>query len=221
MKKFLRNHGLTFVLVALFMSSWVGQLLAGQHACNAERRDHHHPPLSLPEYVVSGDFWQATGENWESEFLQMAMFVLLTTCLYQKGSPESRNPDEAVDPRDEDPRERRDDPSAPYPVRCGSRFLLWVYSHSLSLTFSLLFVASFWIHAAGGAVKHNQQQRDHGQPPVTTLRYIGTSQFWSESFQNWQSEFLSLAAMVWLSVYLRERGSAESKPVAAAHSDQE
>ena len=116
----------------------------------------------------------------------------------------------------DDPRLSQHDPKAPGPVRRGGA-ALWLYSHSLSITFLLMFLASFFIHALGGASEYSDDQQAHGQPGVTVVQYMGTSKFWFESMQNWQSEFLSLLAMVVLSIFLREKGSAESKPVAAPH----
>jgi cbb3-type cytochrome oxidase subunit 3 len=219
MRRFLRNNGLSLVLFLLFLGTWAIQFEAGRRAHNEERQPHGLPELGPAEYVKSGHFWQATAENWESEFLQMAMFVILTCCLFQKGSPESKDPDEANDPVDEDPRDHRDDPRAPWPVRRGNDFLLWLYSNSLSICFAALFLFSFWLHARHGVRDHNEDAIVHGEPQVTTLQFMGTSQFWFESMQNWQSEFLSLVAMVYLSVYLRQHGSAESKPVATPHHD--
>lgn len=218
MRAFFRNNGLTIVLLAAFVGTWFGQLLTGQREHNQNQRDHRQPELSLGAYLMSGHFWQATGENWESEFLQMAMFVVLTCFLFQKGSPESKDP-EGEDAVDNDPRLQRDNPRAPWPVRKGGALVLWLYSYSLSICFAMLFVASLLIHAGGGVKEFNREQLEHGQPSTTMLAYMGTARFWFESFQNWQSEFLSLAAMVYLAVYLRQRGSAESKPVATPHDE--
>ena len=217
MRLFFRNNGLSIVLLLIFLGTMVGQTFTGLREHNETQRDHGAPTVTLGQYLKTGHFWEATAENWESEFLQMSMFVLLTAWLYQKGSAESKDPegDEAVD---NDPRLSRHDPDAPWPVRRGG-WVLWLYSHSLSLTFLALFLASFAIHAAGGAREYSQDQRQHGQPEVTTLQYMGTSRFWFESMQNWQSEFLSLLAMVVLTVFLWERGSPESKPVASPHWD--
>jgi hypothetical protein len=217
--KFLKDNGLVLVLVAMFFATWLAQFVAGHAAYNDERQTHGEPPLSIPKYAVCGHFWQATGENWESEFLQMAVFVLLTAWLTQKGSPEANDPDEPEDPDNEFPERRKNDPKAPWPVRSGSPVILFLYSHSLSICFALLFLLSIAIHAGGGVKLYNHEQREHGEPEVNILGYVRTSQFWFESFQNWQSEFLSLGAMVWLSVYLRERGSAESKPVATPNEE--
>ena len=217
MRRIFRNNGLTLVLVVLFLGTWAGQFAAGLRAHNQDRHDHGRPPVPALDYLAGGHFWQATAENWESEFLQMAMFVLLTCFLFQKGSPESKDPDEP-DPVDNDPRGARSDPKAPWPVRRGGA-ALWVYSHSLTIALTLLFVGSIGMHARHGARAYNEDQLEHGGAPVSAWQYVGTAQFWFESFQNWQSEFLSLAAMVYLGVYLRQRGSAESKPVAAPHGE--
>jgi hypothetical protein len=210
-----RTHGLSIVLLVIFLGTMVGQTLTGLREYNNSQRDHASPQVGLADYLKSGHFWEATAENWESEFLQMAMFVLLTAWLYQKGSAESKDPDEE-EAVDNDPRLSTHDPKAPSPVRRGG-VALWLYSHSLSLTFAALFLASFLIHAAAGAREYSQDQRQHGEAEVTMLGYMGTSRFWFESMQNWQSEFLSLLAMVVLTIFLREKGSAESKPVAAPH----
>ena len=217
LRKFLWENGLTLTLMALFFLFWFGQTITGLRDFNSDQLEHGQSTVSLWQYLATGHFWEVTAENWESEFLQMAMFVLLTVWLRQKGSPESKEM-EGEEEVDEDPREKKDDPKAPWPVRKGG-FALWLYSHSLSITFLLLFLFSFLLHANGGSKEYSNEQQQHGQEAVGMLKYMATSRFWFESFQNWQSEFLSLAAMVWLAVYLREHGSAESKPVAAPHEE--
>jgi hypothetical protein len=219
-QRFFRNNGLTLALIAMFALAWLGQFATGYRVDNDHRRRHGEATITPLQYVTEGHFWQATGENWESEFLQMAMFVLLAVVLFQKGSPESHDPDDVhTDPTREDPHNHREDTRSPWPVRKGSKLVVWLYSHSLSITFLLLFLASMLIHAAGGVVEFNDERTSHGESPVPLWRYMVSDQFWFESFQNWQSEFLSLAAMVWLSVYLRERGSPESKPVHTPHDE--
>ena len=213
----LKSNGLSIVLVVLFLLTMAGQTLTGWRAHNQDQREHGQEEVGLTRYLGSGHFLEATGENWESEFLQMALFVLLTTFLYQKGSAESKRPN-AVEEVDLDPRRFQDDPEAPWPVRRGG-WMLRLYEHSLGLTFVVLFVVSFWIHAAGGLEEYNEDQIAHGQPPASLSEYMSGSQFWFESFQNWQSEFLSLAAMVVGTIFLRQRGSAESKPVHVSHHD--
>lgn len=218
MPRVVRNRSLTLVLLALFAASWAGQCAAGLAQYNEDLQRWGERPTSLPAYLTSGHFWQATAENWESEFLQMGMFVVLTIFLYQKGSPESKDPDKAGEPCDDSPKDHRGDPRAPWPVRRGG----WVgrlYASSLSLAFFTLFAASFALHAVKGAQIDNEERVHQGHPPESVWQYATGSRFWFESMQNWQSEFLSIAAMVFLSVYLRQKHSPESKPVHAAHSD--
>ncbi|HUR95478.1 MAG TPA: DUF6766 family protein [Gemmatimonadales bacterium] len=215
-RSFFRDNGLSMVLLALFLASFAGQVVAGYRRYNEEQREHGQPPRTVSGYLSTPAFLEATMENWESEFLQMAMYVLLTALLFQRGSSESKDPDKP------EPVDRRPDPSrpgAPWPVRRGG-LALTLYQHSLALAFTSLFVLSFALHAAGGAGEYNEEQEEHGRSErVTTAQYMGSSRFWFESFQNWQSEFLSMAAMVVLTIFLRQRGSPESKPVDAAHSE--
>ena len=218
MRRFFRNNGLSLVLLGLFLGTMIGQTLTGLRDHNETNREHGRPEVGLGEYLGTGHFWEATAENWESEFLQMAMFVVLTIFLFQKGSAESKDPDDDDNPLDNDPSLSRHDPKAPWPVRKGG-LALWLYSNSLSIAFTLLFLASFAVHGIGGAREYNDEQREHGQAEVTVAQYMGTSRFWFESFQNWQSEFLSLWAMVVFTIYLRQRGSKESKPVATPHGE--
>jgi hypothetical protein len=217
--RFLRDNGLSIVVLALFLLFLVAQTLTGAHQYNEERQEHGEAPLGLPDYLASGHFIEATAENWESEFLQMAAYVLLTVGLYQRGSSESKRPGirEAVD---QDPRAVSGLAleEAPRPVRCGG-WVLRLYENSLSLAFLLLFGVSFVLHAVGGTRLHNAEQIQHGGEMVTVPEFLATSQFWFESFQNWQSEFLSLVGMIVLSIWLRQRGSPESKPVHAPHDD--
>ncbi len=215
-RHFLRNNGLSLVLFVLFAATLAGQSVVGFLHHNDEQREHGRPTERYPAYLASSAFLEATMENWESEFLQMAAYVVLTACLFQKGSAESKDPDkaEAVD-REPDPRR----PGAPGPVRRGG-LRLALYRNSLSLAFGALFLMSFLLHAVGGAGEYNADEAAHGSTHrVTVAQYMGGSQFWFESLQNWQSEFLSMAAMVVLSIFLRQHGSPESKPVDAAHTD--
>ena len=145
----------------------------------------------------------------------MGAFVLLTCFLYQKGSPESKDPEEEH-PSDEAPAAGRGRSDAPWPVHRGG-WVLWLYSRSLTFMFFWLFAMCFFLHAVSGAGEYNREQALIGEPGTTWLGYLATAQFWFESFQNWQSEFLSLGAFVVLSVYLRQRGSAESKAVSSSH----
>jgi hypothetical protein len=214
-RRFLRNNGLSLAMTALFVASMVGQTVTGWVENNDDLRDHQRATLTFGQYFTSGHFVEATAENWESEFLQMTVYVLATVFLYQKGSAESKQLDRA-EAVDRDPRRSPRKPGTPWPVLRGG-WILRIYENSLSLALFLLFLVSFALHAAGGSVRYNEAQLEHGGMTVSVWGYMATAQFWFESLQNWQSEFLSLTAMIVLSIYLRQRGSPESKPVAAPH----
>ena len=218
MRRLLRENGLSIVWLGLFFLSFIfGQTVAGYLHYNEEQREHRQPEISYTEYLTTPHFVEATMENWESEFLQMFLFVALTAFLYQKGSAESKKLDEE-EPVDRDPEQSKNKKDAPYPVRQGG-ILLTLYKYSLSLAFLTLFVICFFLHAAGGAREYNEEQREHASAErVMTLQYMGTSRFWFESLQNWQSEFLAVGLMVVFSIWLRQKGSPESKPVDAPHS---
>ncbi|MBA2620550.1 MAG: hypothetical protein H0U87_05055 [Acidobacteria bacterium] len=218
MRKFFHDNGLTIVLLLLFLFSLAGQYLTGYAEFNEDRETHGRPEISHAQYFGEGHFIEAVFENWESEFLQMGMFIILTTFLYQKGSAESKDPDK-IERVDLIPEQSKTNQTAPSPVRRGG-LLLKIYQNSLSLAFLTLFLISFALHAYGGAQVYNQEQAEHGESErVSTVEYLATSRFWFESFQNWQSEFLSIAAMVYLTIYLRQKGSPESKAVDAPHDD--
>jgi hypothetical protein len=217
MPLFWRNNSLSLVLGFLFAASMVGQTWAGWFDYNADALLHGSHPVTLGSYLLSGHFWEATGENWESEFLQMSMFIVLTCFLRQKGSPESKRID-VVEDVDLDPHRFTGNPDVPWPVRRGG-WVLRIYENSLGFVFVILFLISITMHAVGGLAEFNEEQQGHHRPPIAITQYVGSSRFWFESFQNWQSEFLSLLAMVIGTVYLRQRGSAESKPLHAANSE--
>jgi uncharacterized protein DUF6766 len=214
MRRVLRDNGLSLTMFALFFVFLVAQSVAGYRTNNSDNEQHRQPRESYAQYLTSGSFVEATFENWESEFLQMGAYVLLTALLIQKGSPESKNPD--GDQVDADPRQQRDDPEAPGPVKRGG-LVLAVYEHSLSLALFGLFLISLVLHALGGHAEYNQQQLEHGAAPVSLWSFVTSAQFWFQSMQNWQSEFLAVAALAVLGIFLRQRGSPESKPVAAPH----
>jgi hypothetical protein len=213
----LRENGLSIAMFGLFGVFLVGQALTGWNAYNAEQREHLEPTVGLGSYLTTGHFVEATFENWESEFLQMASYVLLTIWLVQKGSSESKPP--GGDPAKEaDPRSASDLAQAPGPVRRGG-WQLRLYENSLGIALALLFALSFALHALGGARDYNAEQVAHGRQAVSTMEFVTTSTFWFQSFQNWQSEFVAVGSIVVLTIFLRQRGSPESKPVAASHHD--
>jgi hypothetical protein len=218
MRHFVRDNALSLVTGGLFLLIWLGgQSWAGHRAHNEELVGHGEPTVSFGEYLTSAHFGEATFENWESEFLQMGAYVLLTAWLVQRGSAESKKlrGDETVD---RDPASHAGDAHAPWPLRRGG-LALALYKNSLSIAFFTLFALSFVGHAVTGAREFNSEQVAHGEPRVSTLAYVGRSQFWFESLQNWQSEFMAVASIVVLSIFLRQQGSPESKPVWAPHDE--
>ena len=216
MPRFARENSLTIVMVGLFLVSLVGQVVAGWNVFNEDQRQHGEAAVGLIAYLTGPHFGEAVFENWESEFLQMGLFVLLTARLRQKGSPESKPLDE--EPHESDREMDPDKPDAPRPVRAGG-WIAWLYSHSLSIALLALFALSFALHVVNGAAELSADELAHGGSAVSALEYLGTARLWFESFQNWQSEFMSIAALAVLSIFLREHGSSQSKPVDAPHSE--
>ena len=212
MSKFFKNNGLTVTLLALFIASLTGHWLSGWHVENEELTSHGKAAITLAQYTTDAQFLSTVFENWESEFLQMGMYVLLTAMLVQRGSAESRDPDE-----DDAEREREaQGPDSPRAIYAGPA-VRWLFAHSLSIALLTMFVVSFLLHWNFSAEEAASQALLHGDTPETKLEYLTSAQLWFESFQNWQSEFLSTAVLVVLSIFLRQRGSPESKPVAAPH----
>lgn len=215
MRKFVHNNSLSIVFLLLFIFSLAGQYFTGYKEYNKEREEEGKVPVAWTAYIHSGHFLESTFENWESEFLQMALFVVLTIFLYQKGSSESKQfePGEAVD-REPSP----DRPGAPWPVRKGG-FILALYKHSLTIALLFVFFLSFAIHLYGSLLDENEQRAAKGLPPELLMQYLADTRFWYESFQNWQSEFLSIFAIIVLSIFLRQKGSPQSKPVDAPNNE--
>lgn len=212
LRRWLYANSLLLVTFTLIISTFVGQVLTGWHDNNADLQQMQLAPLTLSQYLRSGHLLEATFENWESEFLQMGVYVVLTIGLRQRGSPESKQlaGEEEAD-RQPDPTQ----PAAPWPVRRGGWWLR-LYQNSLSLALFGLFLGAFYLHARGGAAVYTIEQAHEGQPPVSVWGYMHTARFWFESFQNWQSEFVSIFSLVGLSIFLRQQGSPQSKPVDAA-----
>lgn len=211
MPRLVRDQGLTLVMLGLFLVFLAAQAGTGHRVYNAERAQRGDPPIGMSSYLRSGHFVEATFENWESEFLQMGAYVFLTAFLVQRGSAESRDPDKDKDA------DQEDEPvtaASPWPVRKGG---IWrvLYDYSLPITLLAIFGISFVMHAWGGARVYSEEQLAQGGHAYSTWSFIRTSEFWFQSFQNWQSEFLAVGSLVVLSIFLRQRGSPESKATAA------
>jgi hypothetical protein len=215
--RFLRENSLPLVFGALLLITLLGQSLVGHSVYNQEAREHSEQTISYVRYVSSSDFGEAVMENWESEFLQFTLFILATVWLVQRGSPESKKVEEVGRDSDEKqligPSAR---PDSPRWAKVGG-WRTRVYSHSLVLVMGTIFLACWLAHSFTGWRIFNEDQAEHGEPAVSWTAYLGKPDFWEQSFQNWQSEFLAIGAMVVFSIYLRERGSSESKPVGAPH----
>ena len=207
MKNFFRDNGLTIVLMAVFLLTLVGMALMGFEHENSQRLAHGQALLTLGAYLVSGSFLSAVFENWESEFLQMSAYVMLTAILFQRGSAESVDPDGPKRPGDS---------LAHAP---GKGIVRWLYAHSLGLALALLFAVSLVFHWLTSVSAANEEAVRLNQPTQTAFQYLADPQLWFESLQNWQSEFLSTAVLVALSIFLRFKGSPESKPVSAPNSE--
>jgi len=216
MSRFFKDNGLTIVLLLLFVGSILGHWLTGWHYQNEQLQDHGEPPITLVAFLSDPQFLSTVFENWESEFLQMSAYVVLTAYLFQRGSAESADPEGHARPGDTTSRTKKRD--APAALRRGAA-VRWVYGHSLGTVLFLLFIASFLMHWMFSAREAAEEALNHGATPLTPLQYLTSAQLWFESFQNWQSEFLSTALIVVLSIFLREVGSPESKPVSAAHAE--
>lgn len=211
MKKIWKNNGLSIVFIIIFLLSMTGQIFTGLIEYNKEMLEKSGETVSLASYFFTGHFIEATFENWESEFLQMGLFVILSIHLYQKGSSESKDPDkeEAVD---KEPNFNKK--NIPWPVKKGG-FILSLYKNSLSICFFILFLLSFILHWYGSNRAFNHDQMLEGMPTQSMMSYLFNSKLWFESFQNWQSEFLSILSIIIFSIFLRQKGSPQSKPVDA------
>lgn len=216
MAGWVRENGLTIALLALFSLSLVGHGWAGWIANNEELEQANIAPLTLLTYLAGGEFLSTLFENWESEFLQMWAYVMLTAYLFQRGSPESKDPD-TPSSQDRDPGLGRAKPNAPWPVRAG-KLVRALYAHSLGLALLILFLVSFALHWINSTRHAGEEAQVRGGAAPSLAEHLGSAQLWFESFQNWQSEFLSTAVLIVLAIFLRERGSPESKPVDAPHS---
>ena len=213
---FLYQNSLTIVFMLFALFSIAGQAYTGWNEYNDFLAEHHQHTVSLGSYFTTGHFIQATFENWESEFLQMGLFVWLTVFLRQKGSSESKK----LSGKEEVDREPKNHPKAPWPVKRGG-FILELYKRSLTISLFLLYLISFILHWYGSNKDFNEIQSLEGKSSETMLQYLSNSRLWFESFQNWQSEFLSVFAIIFMSIYLRHQGSPQSKPVDAPHMETE
>jgi hypothetical protein len=218
MRGFLKDNGLSVTFGLLFLATLLGQAISGHATVNHDQLLHQGDPISLGHYVTSALFWADVMENWQSEYLQFTLYIFATVYLIQKGSNESKEPGRAGRESDEQQLVgAHAKPDSPRWVRVGG-LRTAIYSNSLVMVMTTIWIASWLAQSITGRINYNADQLDHQAAPISWPAYVTTSDFWNRTLQNWQSEFLAVGSMVILSVYLRQRGSPESKPVGAAHS---
>jgi hypothetical protein len=217
--RFLRENSLSLFFLLIFLATLVGQALVGHADFNHQQLAHEGDPISLVRYVTSASFGVDVMENWQSEYLQFTLYILATVWFVQRGSPESKKVGEAGLESDSDQKvgAHADERSPRWARVGGVRTAL--FSYSLVIVMTGIWLLSWLAQSITGRIDYNAEQFDHHLAAVSWTRYILTPDFWDRTLQNWQSEFLAVGSMAVLSIYLRQRGSPESKPVGAAHED--
>ncbi len=217
MRRFLREHSLSLFFLGLFLAALTGQAIAGHELHNQEAAAHGGSPMSFWRFLVSSDFGNAVMENWQSEYLQFLLFMLATVWLIQRGSPESKEPGKEGTESDRDQKvgEHAEQDSPGWARVGGIRTAL--YSNSLLIAMAVIFLGSWFAQSVTGWTDFNATQVDHGGKAVSWLSFVGSATFWESTLQNWQSEFLAVGSFAVLAIFLRQRGSPESKPVGSPH----
>jgi hypothetical protein len=212
-----RNNALSLLFLGLFVVAIVGQSIAGFLENNERLLQHSQPPETFVEFVTSSEFTVDVAENWQSEFLQFFLFIVATIWLVQRGSPESKKPGDEGPGSDEEQKvgEFAEEDSPDWAKRDGVRQVL--FSNSLLLAMGTIFVLSWLAQSLAGVVVYNSENAEHAQAAIGWLDYVATPDFWNRTLQNWQSEFLAVGTMIAFSIFLRQRGSSESKPVGTPH----
>lgn len=213
----LKDHALSLAFACAFIVTLIGQSVAGLFVFNEDQLSHGAPPVGWLGFVTSSDFVVDVAENWQSEYLQFFLFILATVWLVQRGSPESKKPGDEGPGSDESQLVGvHAQPGSPrWAAARGWR--RWIFSNSLLLVMGTIFVLSWFVQGCAGTIVFNAEQALHGAAPVTLGEYFLSADFWNRTLQNWQSELLAVGSMVAFSIFLRQRGSAESKPVGTPH----
>jgi hypothetical protein len=216
-RRFIRDHSLSLFFLVLFLAALIGQAIAGHALHNNDALAHNGETMSFWRYLRSSDFGNAVMENWQSEYLQFMLFMLATIWLIERGSPESKEPGKEGTESLKEQRigEHAEEDSPDWARPRGIR--TFVYSNSLLIVMSIIFFGSWFAQSVTGWTEFNAQQVDHHEATVSWLSYIGSADFWEATLENWQSEFLAVGSFVAITVFLRQRGSPESKPVGAPH----
>jgi hypothetical protein len=223
MRRLLRDNGLALFFLAIFLLAVLGQAIAGHNLYNEQELEHakllHQQPqlISFGRYLTSSNFAQAITENWQSEYLQFALFIVATVWLVQRGSTESKVPGREGLESDKDQKVgTHAGADSPKWARVGGA-RTWLYSNSLLIVMTLIFFGSWFAQSVSGWSVYNQDAMQHKEKAITWVQYLGSSDFWQDSLQNWQSEFLAIGSVAVFTVFLRARGSAQSKPVGEPH----
>jgi hypothetical protein len=216
-RRFLKHNSLSLVFLCLFIAAIFFQAIAGHAVFNEEQDRHGDPHISFGSYVTSSAFGVAVMENWQSEYLQFTLFVLVTVWFVQRGSPESKELGKEGRESDKDQlvgeHVRSDSPRWARVNGVRRR----IYENSLLLVMGSIWIGTWFAQSITGVTEYNSEQLDHHEETISWLHYLGSADFWEKTLQNWQSEFLAVGSMAILAVYLRQRGSPESKPVGASH----
>jgi hypothetical protein len=207
---FWKNNSLSIIMFSLFLVFFFGVSIAGFYDYNAGQRDNGRPELSYPSYLGSGSFLEVVVENWEGEFFPIFTFIVLSIYFKQRGSEESKNP-EGKNPQDisDTGKHKRGEPK----IEEKPGFMRFLYEHSLGITFFTLFIITYFVHLWAGTMAYNQEQAGKGLPALSMLQFWGNPRFWYQSFQNWQSEFLAIGLTLVFTIFMRQKGSSQSKPV--------
>lgn len=217
MKSFLRDNGLSLCMMAIFLAAIIGQSFAGWAASNEDLIEHGRQAVGYGHFITSSDFLVDVAENWQSEFLQFFVFIFATIWLIQRGSPESKKPgNEGIETDEEQLVGEYAQADSPRWAKVRG-FRGWLYGNSLLIAMGLIFLLSWFAQSLGGMVQMNEENAEHGVPTMDWIGYVASPDFWNRTLQNWQSEFLAVGAMVAFTIYLRQRGSSESKPVGVPH----
>jgi Domain of unknown function (DUF6766) len=216
-RRFIRDHSLSLFFLVIFLAALVGQAIAGHILHNEDALAHHGTTMTFWRYIVSSDFGNAVMENWQSEYLQFTLFMLATVWLIERGSPESKKPGEEGTESDREqkigPHAEEDSPEWAKPRGIKA----FIYSNSLLIVMSTIFFGSWFAQSVTGWTRYNANQVDHHEKVVSWLGYVGSADFWEATLENWQSEFLAVGSFVAITVFLRQRGSSQSKPVGTSH----
>ena len=217
MRRFLRDNALSIFFLAIFLAALGAQAMVGHHRYNQDQLSHHASTISLGRYLTSSEFGSEVMENWQSEYLQFTLYIMATIWLFQRGSPESKQRRSLGRESEEKqwigPHAKQ---RSPRWAKVGG-LRTAIYSNSLLILMALIFFGSWFAHSVTSWSSYNSDQLLHGDQGVSWWQFVGTSEFWDQTLQNWQSEFLAIGSMAVFSVYLRQRGSPESKPVGAPH----